>query len=81
MICTICLEEIKKPLTQSQKMKRLSSGLCSNIREQNVENLLCNHFFHKECIKSWFKIKTTCPNCRTQNIYYKYKYLKLYYPY
>ena len=71
----------KKPLTQSQKMKRLSSGLCSNIISQNVENLLCNHFFYKKCIKLWFKINSTCPNFRPQNIYYKYIKLKLYYPY
>ena len=26
----------------------------------------CAHFFHKTCIKDWFKKKNTCPICLTK---------------
>ncbi|OMJ78869.1 hypothetical protein SteCoe_21222 [Stentor coeruleus] len=25
----------------------------------------CGHFFHKKCIKSWMKVKTVCPICKS----------------
>lgn len=25
----------------------------------------CGHFFHKKCIKSWMKVKTICPLCKS----------------
>ena len=24
----------------------------------------CNHFFHKNCIKNWMKVKALCPICK-----------------
>ena len=40
MICAICLEEIKKPLTQTQKMKRLTNGLCSNVKKDSIKKVV-----------------------------------------
>jgi hypothetical protein len=33
--------------------------------EYNEEIIImpCAHFFHKNCIKDWFKRKDTCPIC------------------
>ena len=24
----------------------------------------CNHFFHRECLERWMKVKMECPTCR-----------------
>lgn len=34
-----------------------------NINDKIVR-LNCNHVYHKNCIKLWFKKKKTCPICR-----------------
>lgn len=31
--------------------------------EDNIAKLTCNHTFHEECIKEWFKYKQICPYC------------------
>ncbi len=81
MMCTICLENIEAPLTQKQKMKRLSNGLCSNIKQEEIEKLFCKHCFHKKCLNRWISVASTCPICREKIVYYKKVRLKLYYPY
>lgn len=30
-----------------------------------VKLLYCKHLFHKECLDTWFKKKTSCPICNT----------------
>ena len=30
----------------------------------NIHKTPCNHFFHENCIKTWFMSKVTCPVCR-----------------
>ena len=32
--------------------------------KETICKLNCNHIFHKECIKEWFKKNNNCPNCR-----------------
>ncbi len=81
MICVICLEDIQIPLSQLQKMKRLSDGLCSNIGKDNIEKLFCKHFFHEKCIKKWFSKSSSCPVCRSHIVFHRRVKLKLYYPY
>ena len=41
-------------------------SICLEDIKKNDINLSCNHIFHKECLKEWFKIKTTCPICRKE---------------
>jgi len=36
-----------------------------NIYNNYVPVFICNHLFHKKCIKSWLKINNNCPICRT----------------
>lgn len=26
----------------------------------------CNHFFHSQCLESWFNQKKECPTCRSE---------------
>lgn len=26
----------------------------------------CNHYYHKECLKNWLNVDSTCPNCRRE---------------
>lgn len=36
-----------------------------NIKNNRVEIINCNHYFHKNCLIEWFqKGKINCPNCR-----------------
>ena len=32
--------------------------------DELVEQLICNHYYHKTCIQVWFKKNSTCPLCR-----------------
>ncbi|CAG2172374.1 unnamed protein product, partial [Oppiella nova] len=40
-------------------------GLNEGTKESNMQ-LICDHQFHKQCIKLWFDTKSNCPVCRTQ---------------
>ena len=31
---------------------------------KDLKVLHCNHIWHRECIKNWFKINYSCPLCR-----------------
>lgn len=65
-------------LMTSQKLKtvidkiKLVGQECSICRDdyrpgQLVGNLQCGHFFHKECVNTWFAHKRTCPECSQGN--------------
>lgn len=45
-----------------------NSGTCSICYEENVFGVMtaCRHFFHKECLLKWLKVKANCPYCRTE---------------
>ena len=42
-------------------------GICLNkwdLRNNDIIKLSCNHYFHKECITTWFDCSKSCPICR-----------------
>ena len=48
-------------------------AICTDNIKKGDEILILNcpgnHFFHSNCIKSWLIVKTTCPMCRSENIF------------
>ncbi|CAH1118776.1 unnamed protein product [Phaedon cochleariae] len=51
-----------------EKKKKEDMDKCSICHEvplkRDQKALPCNHIFHSDCIKQWFKVKTSCPVCR-----------------
>ena len=47
--------------------------ICTEDIKKGDEILVLNcpghHFFHANCIKSWLIVKTTCPMCRSENVF------------
>ena len=40
-------------------------SICKDtIHERSLIRLSCKHYFHKDCINEWFKIRNNCPLCR-----------------
>ncbi|KAI1694282.1 ring finger domain-containing protein [Ditylenchus destructor] len=52
--CSICLGE----LTEEENMTQYEN------RKDQVTQLQCGHFFHRNCAKSWLVEKADCPICR-----------------
>ena len=45
-----------------RKKEALCSVCMANLQTgDNARKLKCGHFFHKECIDCWLRIKGTCP--------------------
>jgi len=53
-------------VTLAQLATNTSCPICFVDYEPNEElvKLPCNHLYHKQCILSWLKLKSTCPTCR-----------------
>jgi hypothetical protein len=51
--CSICMESV-----HSSALSLPKDAPSSAI------SLPCNHLFHTECVKAWFDMNKTCPNCR-----------------
>ena len=38
--------------------------ICCELIGENADRLPCNHYFHYQCVISWFQQNNTCPLCR-----------------
>ncbi|KAF9157471.1 hypothetical protein DFQ26_008706 [Actinomortierella ambigua] len=43
---------------------RCSICLCEYEDAEELRHMPCNHFFHRECLDEWLKLKRTCPLCK-----------------
>merc|ERR1711871_628409 len=48
--------------------KDTTCGICLDTykKENEIVQLPCLHFYHDECISSWFKVNNSCPVCRKE---------------
>jgi len=53
-------------ITQNHVNQQLQCTICINefIIGENVRQLICDHYFHDECVRGWLQRHATCPNCR-----------------
>ncbi len=67
--CIICFKDftthddlidIEKGLDDVNLIKKLSQKIDSQI----IVGLRCEHFYHYNCIITWFRKKKNCPTCR-----------------
>lgn len=53
-----------KPIIRMEKDAECS--ICLEVMfESNATELGCGHLFHFSCVDQWFKVKSTCPICKT----------------
>lgn len=45
-------------------------SICLNPFDYNITSTHCNHKFHEECLKKWYKISKSCPLCRSSQYVY-----------
>jgi len=42
-----------------------SCAICLEITGDMIIALSCGHHFHQQCIVDWYRIKNSCPICRS----------------
>jgi hypothetical protein len=52
------------PLSLETTSEVCSICLNTEISESKMYKLECEHVFHMKCIKDWYIVKQSCPNCR-----------------
>ena len=73
--CSInCIKSIR--MKNKIKIKKVDSDDEDNLlnecsiclenykKDDMIIILSCNHIYHEECLKEWFKNNNTCPHCR-----------------
>ncbi|KAJ2727024.1 hypothetical protein GGI07_000141 [Coemansia sp. Benny D115] len=56
----------KRLITEDEVARHIECGICMEeykVAEEVLE-LPCAHFYHRECIDHWLKMNGTCPICR-----------------
>lgn len=49
---------------ESEVVTACSICLCDYEDQEDLRRLPCDHYFHKECVDEWLKLKRTCPLCK-----------------
>ena len=63
---TQLLEKLKLSTLESDLEDPCVICLESFNKGQDVYNMPCKHFYHKDCLYKWFKEKKSCPTCRME---------------
>ena len=59
-----------------EKVVAQECNIClEEIHQEHQSTLPCQHKFHKDCLKTWMRIKSNCPLCRLR-LDYRYFALK-----
>ena len=63
----------------NQKVKDIKCPICYDLISQDYMITECNHHFHLQCLKKWFKTSKTrtCPLCRKVLRHFKINVIKL----
>ncbi|KAF9570053.1 hypothetical protein EC968_002315 [Mortierella alpina] len=49
---------------EDRMLPSCSICLCDYEDMEELRHLPCDHYFHKECVDEWLKLKRTCPLCK-----------------
>lgn len=63
---TIPLEELSPEEKETESRISTSCAICLCDYEdlEELRHLPCDHYFHKDCVDEWLKLKRTCPMCK-----------------
>jgi hypothetical protein len=45
-------------------LEKETCSICLEVIHEHIKKTSCNHFFHAECLNTWFLYNLTCPYCR-----------------
>jgi len=64
-------DKIKNFIKKYSK-KELECSICTDIiyKNQSYAALSCGHTYHNICLNRWIKIKSCCPYCRSDNVFF-----------
>lgn len=55
-------------ITEFDKQSQRSICLTNLKQHEVLRILLCDHYYHKNCIDEWLNKNNVCPNCRKSNV-------------
>ena len=60
------IKEISKKENKIVFIKRHLCCFKKNVQNDLIMITPCNHLFHPNCLRTWMKMKSTCPDCRSK---------------